>query len=56
MNKGFFQWTTIVALNSFETLKKNVTKESVLELPNFNKVFQVNYDVSGLMIGVVLCK
>ena len=40
--------------NIFDVLKKKVTEEPVLELPYFNKVFQVDCDASGIAIGVVL--
>ena len=33
-----FKWTTI-AMRSFELLKKKLTEQPVLKLPNFNKVF-----------------
>ena len=48
-----FKWTTGAA-RSFELLKKKVTTKTKLELPNFNKVFQVDYDASGNVIGTVL--
>ena len=35
-------------------LKKKVTKQPMLSLPNFNKVFQVDYDASGSAIGAML--
>lgn len=38
----------------FEYLKKMVTEQSVLVLQNFNKVFQVDCDANGSMIGAVL--
>ena len=33
-----FKWTTLAA-RSFELLKKKVTKQPMLALPNFSKVF-----------------
>jgi hypothetical protein len=53
MKKGTFKWTTTTT-NSFENLKKKVTEQPVLALPNFNKLFQVDYDASGTTIGAVL--
>jgi hypothetical protein len=41
-------------MKSFEDLRKKVTKQLVLALPDVNKVFQVEYDASGTTIGVVL--
>jgi len=37
-----------------EELKKRVTTQIVLELQDFIKVFQVDCDVSGTKIGVVI--
>ena len=48
-----FNWTTL-ATRSFELLKKKVIEQLVLALPDFNKVFQVDCDVSGSAIGAVL--
>ena len=53
MKKGVSQWTTETK-NSLEELKKRVTTQPILELPYFNKVFQVDYDASGTTIGAVL--
>jgi hypothetical protein len=39
---------------SFETLKKKVSKQLVLTLLHFSKVFQVDYDASGSTIGAFL--
>ena len=40
-------------MKSFEDLKKKITEQPILEFPYFNKVFQVDYDANGTMIGVV---
>lgn len=37
-------------------LKKKVTEEPILVLPDFNKPFQAKCDASGEAIGVVLSK
>lgn len=55
MKKGIFQWTA-VATKEFEILKKKVTDQSVLELPYFSKVLQVDCDSSSSTIGAVLSK
>ena len=54
-DKKEFKWTH-GADKSFETLKQKVVELLVLAFPNFNKVFQVECDVSGNAIGVVLCQ
>ena len=38
----------------FEALKNKVFNLSILTLPNFNKVFQVECDASGSAIGAIL--
>lgn len=48
-----FKWTEVVDLN-FKFLKKKITEKPVLALPNFEKVFQVETDASGIAIGAVL--
>ncbi|KAJ0534568.1 putative nucleotidyltransferase, Ribonuclease H [Helianthus annuus] len=48
-----FTWTQAAQL-AFETLKSAVTQAPVLALPDFNQVFQVECDASGLGIGGVL--
>ena len=48
-----FKWT-IGEDNIFNLLKQKVTKQHVLALPNFNKVFQVDCDAIGPTIGVFL--
>jgi hypothetical protein len=53
INNRIFMWT-IVAMKLFEDLKKIATDQQVLVLPYFNKVFQLDYDASGSMIGAIL--
>ena len=48
-----FKWTIGVD-KSLNFLKKKVTEQSILAHPNFNKVFQVESDASGIAIGFVL--
>ena len=48
-----FHWTKM-AEKSFQLLKKKITKRPILILLDFNKLFQVCFDASGIAIGAVL--
>jgi hypothetical protein len=48
-----FTWTKEVAV-SFEQLKRRVTKAPILTIPDFEKLFTVECDASGVAIGGVL--
>ena len=48
-----FKWTE-VADSNFKFLKKKITKKPILDLPIFDKVFQVDKYASGMTIGVVM--
>ena len=48
-----FKWT-IEAKSKFQLLKKKITEQPILRLPDFGKPFQVKCDASGTIIGAVL--
>jgi hypothetical protein len=48
-----FKWIEAID-KSFKLLKKKITEKPILALLYFNKLFQVECDVSGTAIGVVL--
>ena len=52
-DKNEFNWTD-GSNKSFETLKHKVAELCVLALLDFNKVFQVECDASGNVIGSIL--
>jgi hypothetical protein len=49
----YFHWTE-EAEKSFNQLKRKITEQPILVLPDFQKTFQVKCDGSGFAIGAVL--
>jgi hypothetical protein len=49
----YFHWTE-EAEKSFNPLKKKITEQPILVLPDFSKTFQVKCDMSGFATGEVL--
>ena len=53
MKKGVeYNWTN-ECLNAFETLKKKLTQTPILGYPDFDKMFYLFTDVSGIGLGAV---
>jgi hypothetical protein len=53
LKKDNFGWTEL-AMTSFQQLKQVLSTAPVLQLPDFNKPFVVEYDASSTGFGAVL--
>lgn len=53
MKTGSFEWTS-TASKTFKLIKQKLCEALILALPNFNKLFKVECDVSEVGISVIL--
>ena len=53
VRKQPFQWAEAADRN-FKLLKNTITEKPILALPSFDKVFQVEIDASGIVMGAIL--
>jgi len=53
LEEGSFEWTK-AAQRAFEEIKQKFCQASILALPNFDDLFEVEYDANGVGIGAVL--
>jgi hypothetical protein len=51
--EAVFKWTA-VEQKAFETIKKIISKETLLAYPNFNETFDIHTDASHLQLGAVI--